>query len=344
MKSLSQGDLNKFGQEVSKKLAGIQDLDALKQLQKEVFGRSGSFRFFTNVLTKAPDAEKRLLGPMVYQLRSTLQRDFSRKQRELFKTRATAKTLPSRIDPTLPKVARSLGRPHPLLKVVNRIQDIFLSLGFDMTLTPEAESEFYNFDGLNIPEDHPARDLWDTFWLNTPRSKGRYLMRTHTSSMQVRYLETHKPPLRVVNAGRCYRYEATDRTHNDQFFQVDGLIIEKELSITNYIGLMRSFFEALFEKEVLVRLRPGYFPFVEPGFELDISCLLCGRKGCQVCKGSGWLEVMGAGMVHTRVFRAAKVDPEEWQGIAFGMGVDRIAMIAHGLQDIRWYYSLDRRL
>ncbi len=234
------------------------------------------------------------------------------------------------------------GHLHPLTQVIDRISEIFSSMGFEIVMGPEIETEHYNFDVLNIPAHHPARDLWDTFWL-APQEAGK-LLRTHTSPMQVRYMESHEPPIRIIVPGKVYRYEATDATHEAQFYQIEGLAIGKDISLAHLKGTLDAFFREFFNASLAVRLRPSYFPFVEPGVEVDISCFKCAGKGCGVCKQSGWIEIMGAGMVHPNVLRNGNVDPEMWQGFAFGMGVDRLAMLKYGIDDVRLFYSGDLRL
>jgi phenylalanyl-tRNA synthetase alpha chain len=234
------------------------------------------------------------------------------------------------------------GHTHPISQVVEQISMIFSSLGFEVALGPEVESEYYNFDALNIPSDHPARDMWDTFWLR-PKERGR-LLRTHTSPMQIRYMEKHKPPIRIIVPGKVFRYEATDATHEAQFYQVEGLMIDKNVSIATLKGVLKNFFKKFFETDLSIRLRPSYFPFVEPGVEVDISCFGCKRgRECSVCKSTGWIEIMGAGMVHPKVLDNVKIDFKKWQGFAFGAGVDRLAMLKHGIDDIRLFYSGDLR-
>ncbi|TAL49215.1 phenylalanine--tRNA ligase subunit alpha [Patescibacteria group bacterium] len=274
--------------------------------------------------------------------------------------------------------------PHPLTQVIQETSDIFREMGFAVADGPEIETEYYNFDALNIPAHHPARDLWDTFWLKTndqqPTTTNKdkdksgcqssvvsgELLRTHTSPVQVRYVETHKPPIRIIVPGKVYRHEATDAAHEAQFFQLEGLMIEEEVSIANLKYVLNQYFEKLFETKTEVRFRPSYFPFTEPSVEVDTSCFNCsgeglilmGTKGkivgerktrtdykvCSVCKGSGWLEIMGAGMVHPKVLQAMKINPRRYRGFAFGGGIDRLAMLKYGIDDIRLFYTADLRV
>lgn len=247
-----------------------------------------------------------------------------------------------------------LGHIHPLSRVAYRINQIFSEMGFSLIDGPEIETEYYNFDALNIPKDHPARDMWDTFWLRQNEIKdkkskikikeNKLLLRTHTSPVQIRYMENNKPPLRIISIGKTFRYEATDATHEAQFHQVEGLLIDKGISLANLKYVIKEFFEKFFEEKVELRLRPSYFPFVEPGVEIDISCFKCGGEKCSVCKHTGWIEVMGAGMAHPEVLKNVGLNPEEWKGFAFGAGVDRLAMLKYGIDDIRLFYMGDLRL
>jgi phenylalanyl-tRNA synthetase alpha chain len=229
--------------------------------------------------------------------------------------------------------------------VQQEVENIFSDMGFAIMDGPEVESEYYNFEGLNIPADHPARDMQDTFFLKDKSEKkhGRLVLRTHTSPVQVRTMEKYGAPLRVIIPGRVFRYEATDASHDTTFYQVEGLLIDQHISLAHLKGVMAEFLSRLFGKEVKVRFRPGYFPFVEPGLELDFSCLLCNEKGCSVCKHTGWLEFMGAGMVHPNVLKAGGINPKQYQGWAFGFGLTRLVMMRYNIDDIRLLQSGDLR-
>lgn len=231
------------------------------------------------------------------------------------------------IDVTVPGKKIEHGHLHPITQAQKKASDIFSSMGFEIVEGPEVETEYYNFDALNIPKDHPARDLWDTFWLKNGR-----LMRTHTSPVQIRYMETHQPPLRIIVPGRTFRYEATDATHEIQFYQLEGLMIGEDITLANLKAVMETFFQEFFgSKSIQVRLRPSYFPFVEPGVEVDMKY----KKK--------WMEIAGAGMVHPKVLENIKLNPRQWQGFAFGMGIDRLAMLKYKIDDMRLFYSSDLR-
>ncbi len=236
------------------------------------------------------------------------------------------------------------GHYHPLTLVTRDLERIFRGMGFTVAEGPEIETERNNFDLLNIPADHPARDMWDTFWLKKLAEGDGALLRTHTSPVQVRYMESHKPPIRIIAPGKTYRYEATDATHEAQFYQIEGLMIDKGITLAHLKGALKKFFDEFFGTDSTVRFRPSYFPFVEPGVEVDASCFKCGGKGCNVCKGTGWVEIMGAGMVHPRVLLNVGIDPREYQGFAFGTGVERLAMMKYGVDDIRVFHNGDLRV
>ncbi|NTV44444.1 MAG: phenylalanine--tRNA ligase subunit alpha [Candidatus Yonathbacteria bacterium] len=230
---------------------------------------------------------------------------------------------------------------HPLTHVINDITRAFVLLGFEVAGGPEMESSHYNFDKLNFPKDHPARDMQDTFWIkDVPNT----LLRTHTSPVQARYMETHTPPFAIVVPGKVFRNEATDVTHEMQFFQIEGLVVGKDITMGHLKGTLAHFLKNLFGTDVAIRLRPSFFPFVEPGVEVDMQCFKCGGSGCATCKKTGWIEILGAGMVHPNVLSANGISPNEWQGFAFGMGVDRVAMLRYGIDDVRLLYTGDLRL
>ena len=238
---------------------------------------------------------------------------------------------------------------HPITRVINDINKIFFEMGFNLVDGPELETEYYNFDALNVPKDHPARDMQDTFWIKPnkdfPGVESR-LMRAQTSTMQIHFMEENKPPLRIVCPGKTYRKEASDATHDIQFQQFEGLYVDKKVSLATLKSVLNDFFDKFFEKDVDVRFRPSYFPFVEPGAEIDISCFKCkgGETGCSICKGTGWVEVMGAGLVHPNVLKNVGINPDEWKGFAFGGGIERLAMLKYGIDDIRLFYSGDLML
>ncbi len=234
------------------------------------------------------------------------------------------------------------GHFHPISLILQKTENIFRDLGFSVASGPEVETEYYNFDSLNIPAHHPARDMWDTFWLK-PKEGGK-LLRTHTSPVQVRYAESHTPPIRIIAPGKVFRHEATDATHEAQFYQLEGLMIDKEVSLANLKYVIEFYLEKLLDAKVETRFRPSFFPFVEPGVEVDMSCFKCRGEGCNTCKKTGWIEIMGAGMVHPKVLQAMKIDSRVYKGFAFGVGIDRLAMLKFGIPDVRMLYEGDLRM
>jgi phenylalanyl-tRNA synthetase alpha chain len=232
------------------------------------------------------------------------------------------------------------GHLHPITQMINEINAIFADMGFEFAEGPEMESEYYNFDALNMPKDHPARGMQDTFWV---KDKENIVMRTHTSNAQIRHMENNKPPIRIIVPGKVFRNEATDATHEAQFHQFECLMIDKTTTLGTLKGVLKTFFEKFFDRDIKIRFRPSFFSFVEPGVEADMSCFKCGGKGCSICKNTGWIEVLGAGMVHPNVLKAGGIDPEKYQGFAFGVGIERLGMLKYGIDDVRLFFNGDLR-
>jgi phenylalanyl-tRNA synthetase alpha chain len=309
------------------------DLAGLRDLYQEILGKRGRLTEALKSLKDLSVDEKRTIGPLANRYREELETQFRSRQTELQK-KAEADRLNSEYYDALRPVARTSGHMHPLSRIQYEVEDIFLQMGFRLMDGPEVETDENNFGKLNFSEDHPARDMQDTFW-----TEEGFLLRTHTSSVQVRAMQSLRPPFRIIAPGRVYRYEETDASHENTFYQCEGMLVDRNISAAHLIHVMKTFLSAFFEREVTVRLRPGYFPFVEPGFELDIRCLICGGQGCPVCKQSGWVELLPCGLVHPNVLRAGGIDPEEWSGFAFGMGLSRLVMMRHEIEDIRHFLS-----
>jgi phenylalanyl-tRNA synthetase alpha chain len=289
-------------------------------------------------IKELPSDERPRAGQAGNQTRQRLEAAFVARQ-DALRTAALNRTLAAdAVDVTLPGREPLLGRLHPLTLTLRDILRAFASMGFRAVEGPEVEWDYYNFQALNIPPDHPARDMWDTFWIG-----GDELLRTHTSPMQVRVLEATKPPVRVVVPGRCYRYESVDASHEYSFHQVEGLMVDERCTMAELYGTLSEFARQLFGADRKTRFRCDYFPFVEPGAEMSIDCFVCGGAGCALCKQSGWIEILGAGMVHPNVLRAAHLDPHQYKGFDFGMGVERVAMIRYGVEDIRLFQHNDPR-
>lgn len=285
-----------------------------------------------------PADERARLGKLLNAVKQDLETAYEDKKRRFTQAELEERLAKEWIDVTLPAPGILPGSLHPVTQLQDEIEDLFDSLGFAILDGPEVETEEHNFDALNIPSTHPARDMQDTFWL----SNG-YLLRTHTSPVQVRGMRTLGPPLRMIAPGRVFRNEEVDASHEHTFYQLEGMMIDREVSVANLIYFMKTLLSSIFRREVTVRLRPGYFPFVEPGFELDIQCLICGGIGCPVCKNSGWVELLPCGLVHPNVLRISDIDPDEWGGFAFGLGLTRMAMMRYGIDDIRQLQDGDLR-
>ena len=339
-------DIKNLKKQAQKELNLLVKIDDLKEFEKKYLGKKGKVTELLKSLKNLPQKERRLIGKEANELRDKLMLAIKAKKEEIKRNEIEEKEKQEWIDITVPAKKIEKGHLHPLTQVAGKVEEIFISLGFSVIEGPEIENEWYNFDALNIPKDHPARDLWDTFWIKEPSTKNqepKLLLRTHTSPVQIHYMEKHKPPLRIISPGRIYRYEATDASHEINFYQVEGLMIDKDTSVANFYFIMEEFFKSFFGKETKIRLRPSFFPFTEPSFEIDVLCSICKGKGCSVCSQRGWIEIAGAGMVHPNVLKAVKINPKNWQGFAFGMGLDRLAMMKYKINDIRLFYSSDLR-
>ncbi|HEA84189.1 MAG TPA: phenylalanine--tRNA ligase subunit alpha [Thermodesulfobacterium geofontis] len=322
--------MEKLKKEVWKNFKKIQDLSHLENFRVKYLGKKGKITFLLKSLKDLSLEEKRRLGKELNELRDQLERKLKIKEREiLFKEEDKDLGL----DLTLPGRSFSVGTLHPLSQVIGELCDIFSRLGFEIVTGPEIETEYYNFTALNIPDWHPARDMQATFYL-----KNGALLRTHTSPMQIRTMLERKPPLRIIAPGKVYRCDA-DVRHSPMFHQLEGLMVDKDVSFADLKGVLTYFAKETFGKKTRVRFRPSYFPFTEPSLEMDIECVICKGKGCRVCGEAGWLEILGAGMVHPEVFNAVNYDTETWQGFAFGLGIERIAMIKYGIDDIRMFFE-----
>ncbi|MEK7636213.1 MAG: phenylalanine--tRNA ligase subunit alpha [Patescibacteria group bacterium] len=342
-------EIKKIEQSAKEALKNTQNLDDFERVRIEFLGRKGALSLLLRALKDLPEHERRTMGGLANRLRHDLEELFFEKEKILKHSIIEDSLKKEWIDITRPGIRRARGHQHPLSIIRGEIEDIFQQLGFSTIEGPEVEEEFYNFDALNVPKNHPARDLQDTFWIKSPSSK-RILLRTHTSPVQIRYMRTHNPPFRIIAPGRVFRHEATDASHEFQFYQIEGLMVGRrgeaggEISVANFKGIMAEFFRRFFKSHDLkVQLRPAYFPFVEPGFEMYISCRACNGKGCSICKRSGWIEILGAGMVHQNVFKASGYNPTEVRGFAFGMAIDRLAMMKYKIPDIRLFHSGDMR-
>ncbi len=352
-------DIQKIKIKAQKELNSAANMEEWKKLFKKYLGKKSEIAQVFTSLRALPEEQKKEKAKHINQVKKDLISKFQIKKEEIETILKNKIQDNKRIDISMPGQKISRGTLHPLTQVIRRVEDIFVSLGFEIADGPEIEKEYYNFDALNIPKNHPARDMWDTFWIhqnkNNKNKKERLLLRTHTSPGQIRYMEKHNPPLRIIVPGRTFRFEATDASHEINFYQLEGLMVDKDISVANFKAVIEKFFQSFFNKDVKIRIRPSYFPFTEPSFEIDIGCLVCHGKGCSVCSQRGWLEVAGAGMVHPEVFKSVKLNPSNWsasnasysnagwQGFAFGIGLDRLAMMKYKIDDVRLLFGNDLR-
>lgn len=318
-----------------REIASSDHAEKLEEIKVRFLGRKGELTSILRSISDLAPEEKKEVGKKANILRN----EFSRKIEETKAALAGPSDTRSRSeDVTMPGTGPRQGSFHPITQVMDRINDVFISLGFSIAEGPEIETEFYNFEALNIPLDHPSRDAFDTFYI-----EGRHLLRSHTSNVQIHVMQNTAPPLQVIMPGRVYRPDAVDASHSFMFHQVEGLMVGEGIKFSDLKGVLSVFSRSMFGEDIKTRLRPHFFPFTEPSAEVDISCIICKGKGCRVCKWNGWLEVLGAGMVNPRVFEAVGYDPGKYTGFAFGMGVERIAMLLYGIEDIRFFYDNDVR-
>ncbi len=341
--------LDQIFKEFQSQLPGLDRSADVLNLKSEYLGKKGKISEILKGLRDVSSEEKKKVGPRANEIKDHIQRLTQEKLLSIEALEVNQKLEKERIDITLLERVKEKGAKHggyhPRWLIQREIEDIFLSMGFEILDGPHIEDEFHNFEALNIPGDHPARDMQDTFWFDDPKSlEGRkHLLRTHTSTIQVRGMMSKEPPFKFIAPGTVFRCERTDASHEMVFNQLEGMMVDKEVSVGHLIYFMKTLLKEIFKKEVKVRLRPGFFPFVEPGFELDINCLICSGKGCSVCKQTGWVELLPCGMVHPNVLRAGNINAGEWNGFAFGLGLDRLVMMKYGIDDIRHLNSGDLR-
>jgi len=333
--------INSIKNEALSLIAKVSGEKELNDLKIKFLGRKSEFNSILKDLKEMPEEQRRIVGALANVAKKEIENAFAEKERELKEKSFDFEA--EKIDVTIPAKKMRRGHLHILTQVRNEIEDIFTSMGFETADGPEVETEFYNFDTLNMPKDHPARDMQDTFWLKTEKGKERLALRTQTSAAQVKYMEKHKPPLRIIVPGKCFRREATDSTHEHTFYQFEALMVGEDINVGNLKYVAQEFFSKFFKKDIKVRLRPSYFPFTEPSFEFDISCTVCGGKGCSACRNAGWLEIGGAGMVNQNVFMAAGYKRNAYQGLAWGFGLERLAMMKYKITEVRLFHGSDLR-
>lgn len=314
------------------------NLQQLDELRVQYLGKKGTITQSLKTLGSLPPEERKAFGQKINQAKQSLQGKIQVRKTDLEAAALSSALENEKLDITLPGKSNQLGSLHPITLVLEDITRLFESIGFKVETGPEVENEYYNFEALNIPETHPARAMHDTFYF-----ANNTLLRTHTSPVQIRAMEQQTPPLRVIAPGRVYRCDS-DVTHTPMFHQVEGLMIDKDVHFTHLKGILDGFLKAFFGQEVSTRFRPSYFPFTEPSAEVDIACVKCHGKGCRICKQTGWLEVLGCGMVHPKVLEYGHIDPNSYSGFAFGLGVERFAMLRYGVDDLRFFFENDARL
>lgn len=333
-----QNELNQLVEEAEQAISKAADLKSLDDIRVSYLGKKGSITERMKSLGKLPKEEKPAAGQAINVAKQAVQKSLEARKESLNNAELEAKLASETIDVTLPGRGQHSGGLHPVTRTMERIEELFSQMGFEVATGPEIEDEFHNFEALNIPETHPARAMHDTFYFPDGR-----LLRTHTSPVQVRTMKEKAPPLRVIAPGRVYRCDS-DITHTPMFHQVEGLMVDENVSFTDLKAILIDFLQKFFEQENLsVRFRPSYFPFTEPSAEADIECVMCGGEGCRVCSHTGWLEVLGCGMVHPNVFKSVEIDNEKYIGFAFGMGVERLAMLRYGVNDLRLFFENDLR-
>jgi len=313
-------------------------LNNLNELRVKYLGKKGELTEILKGMGKLPAEERPLIGQLVNEVRDALEQLLEERKISLEQAAINDRLSKERIDVTLPGKKVAKGNKHPLTQIIEEIEDIFIGLGFTVAEGPEMETDYYNFEALNLPKDHPARDMQDSFYISE-----EILMRTHTSPNQVRTMESRKGevPVKIICPGRVYRRDDDDATHSHMFHQIEGLYIDKNIRMSDLKGVLLAFAREMFGEDVQIRLRPSFFPFTEPSAEVDVTCAVCKGSGCRVCKETGWLEILGSGMVHPKVLEMSGYDSEKYTGFAFGMGVERIAMLKYGIEDIRHFYTND---
>ncbi|MBI2636886.1 MAG: phenylalanine--tRNA ligase subunit alpha [Parcubacteria group bacterium] len=316
------------------------DPATIEKLQTQFLGRKAELARISKEMKALAASERPIIGKLINDVKKDIS-DIIQKKKSVALVGASRRTT---FDHTLPGIAPAAGHLHPITQFLEKIEDIFVKMGYEVVEGPELETQEYNFDLLNVPEDHPSRDIQDTFYVSKTDRRGRPLvLRTHTSPVQIRALESRKPPVRLLVPGRVFRNERTDAGHETTFYQVEGLVIDRAISVTDLMGTLELFLKRLYGESVKIRVRPHFYPFTEPSMDIDMSCLLCTGRGCAFCKQTGWIETLGSGMVHPNVLRTMRVDPAQWSGFAFGLGIDRLMMLYYGVDDIRLSYGGDLR-
>lgn len=310
----------------------------IENLRVQFLGKKGELTAILKQMGKLSPEERPIIGQLANEVRAFIEQDIETRAAELKQEELSRRLKEEALDVTLPGSRRSLGYKHPLSIVLDEIKEIFVGMGFDIVDGPEVETDYYNFEALNMPKNHPARDTQDTFYIND-----NIVLRTQTSPVQVRVMEKQKPPIRVISPGRVYRSDAVDATHSPLFHQIEGLVVDKGITFADLKGTLETFVKRLYGEDSVVRFRPHHFPFTEPSAEVDVQCFSCHGEGCRLCKGEGWIEILGCGMVHPKVLSNCGIDPEIYSGFALGMGLERVVMRRYNIDDLRLFYENDVR-
>ena len=330
--------LEKILQNATRELDDISDLKAMEDLRIRFLGKKGELTGILKQMGGLSPEERPVMGQLANSVRSRIEQTIAEKTERLRREAAAEKLAAEKIDVTLPGKEMPIGRAHPLNAVLAEVEEVFLGMGFDIVDGPEVETDHYCFEALNMPKSHPARDTQDTFYISD-----NVVLRTQTSSVQIRTMEQRKPPIRIISPGRVYRSDAVDATHSPLFHQIEGLVIDKGITLADLYGTLDMLMKKLYGKDTQIRLRPHHFPYTEPSAEVDLMCFNCGGKGCSMCKNEGYVELLGAGMVHPKVLERCGIDPEVYSGFAFGIGLERITMGRYGINDMRLLYENDMR-
>lgn len=330
--------LNSIRMQAEQELSNVGSITELENIRVKYLGKKGELTTVLRGMGSLSPEERPVIGQLANEVRAALEAKIENVKDELTRKERIQKLDSEVIDVTMPGKRKMLGKKHPLSIVLDEIKEVFIGMGYEIAEGPEVELDYYNFEALNIPKNHPARDVQDTFYINE-----NILLRTQTSSVQIRVMENKKPPIKIICPGRVYRSDAVDATHSPIFHQVEGLVVDKGVTMGDLVGTLKLFAKSLFGEKTDIRLRPHHFPFTEPSAEVDVSCWACGGSGCRVCKNEGWIEILGAGMVHPKVLEVCGIDPEIYSGFAFGLGVERTAMGRFNIDDMRLLYENDIR-
>ena len=333
-----KAELEAIAKQALEELKGAQDLKVLDAVRVKYLGKKGERTAILKHSGKLSAEERPVIGQLANQVRADIEQMLEQTKTDLEAKALDIRLAGETLDVTLPGQKKPLGKKHPLTIVLDELKEIVVGMGFEIATGPEVELDYYNFEALNIPKDHPSRDTQDTFYISD-----NVLLRTQTSPMQIRTMEKKKPPIRIIAPGRVYRSDAVDATHSPLFHQVEGLVVDKGITMADLKGTLEVFVKRLYGDSTVVRFRPHHFPFTEPSAELDVQCFHCHGEGCSLCKGEGWIEILGCGMVHPQVLLNCGIDPEEYSGFAFGLGLERMVMMRYGIDDLRLFYDNDVR-